>query len=138
MLSFPNPEEVVMFDIDDTLILWGKSGKLDASFIDPDSGAQESGKKHIEHIKRLIEHKEAGHTVIAWSGGGGAYARAAIDGLGLTKYVDLCMSKPMQYYDDYDAHAFMGRRSYIGNGGVNPVDGYLPIMNMVCDYSDKD
>lgn len=133
-------EEVVTFDIDDTLIIWGLRGEPDVSFIDPDHGTTESGIAHKEHVERVKRHFNEGHFVIAWSAGGGEYARRAIEALGLTDYVHISISKPMQYYDDLDAHMFMGRRTYLNDQPYftkGEDNSYKPRTDFVGEYSDK-
>lgn len=131
-------EDVVFFDIDDTLILWGKAEESNVSFIEPYSGFEEEGLRHDDHIERMKQHKALGHYIIAWSGGGGRYAEKAIEALGLSDYVDLCISKPMQYYDDMDAGDFMGRRSYLGQTGMRPNEMYRPRTELIGSWEDKD
>lgn len=130
-------ESVIFFDIDDTLILWGKN-KTDVSFIEPHSGCIESGIANKEHVQRLKDHYNAGHFIIAWSGGGAEYCKRAIEALGLTKYTHLSISKPMQYYDDLPAEEWMGRRSYIGETGIRAGQTMMARSEMIIDYEDKD
>ena len=132
-------KNIICWDVDDTLILWGKSQEPDTHLIDPDSGCVESGIAHKEHIQRLKDHKKAGHFNIVWSAGGWDWAAAAVDCLGIEKYVDLICDKPLQYYDDIDAHQFMGRRSFIGEKKkAHASDAmYQPRERMLENYVDK-
>lgn len=53
--------------------------------------------KHIELVKR---YKKRGYHVIVWSNNGFAWAKEAVEKLGLTESVDLIMSKPLKRIDD--------------------------------------
>ena len=129
-------ENVVCFDIDQTLVIWGAAEEdCNVSFICPHSRVLEHGVAHDEHVQRVKRHNKDGHFVIAWSAGGGEYAYNAIVALGLKDYVNLCLDKPMQYYDDIDAHEFMGRRTYL-EGGHKPGE-YKPRSDYCSDWSDR-
>lgn len=130
-------ESVVTFDVDETLILWSRSGKTDVEFICPHYGNIEAGHKHKEHVQRVKDHYKLGHFVIIWSAGGGEYARRATEALGLLEHSHLQISKPMQYYDDIDAHSFMGRRTFLGQVGMKGGDMYIPRTDMILDMEDK-
>jgi len=111
-------ENVVCFDVDDTLILWGRLLNNDeptTEMLCPYTGVTEKGQTHLEHVERIKQHKADGHFVIVWSQGGGEYAYNACVGLGILEYVDLCLDKPMQYYDDLDCSKWMGRSTYLGS-----------------------
>ena len=135
-------ENVVCFDVDQTLIIWGKGPEDCDTWMQCDStGVMEGGVAHKEHVEALKKHKKDGHFVIVWSAGGGQYARNACIGLGITEHVDLCLDKPMQYYDDIDCSKFMGRTTYLGNSimyGHRDHGPYQVRTDYVGDWSERD
>lgn len=133
----PIYENVVCFDVDDTLILWGRSGDYDLQMRCPYTGVIEGGVIHKQHVEMVKKHHNDGHFVIVWSGGGAPHAREAVERLHLSDYVDLIIEKPMQYYDDLDAHQFMHRRTYINTGTEPSTSLYTPKNNYVKDYSQR-
>lgn len=108
-----NPEHVICFDCDDTLVMWHKDIK-DVTVLDPyDEGYEVQLTKHNKHIKLLKDHKERGYFIIVWSAGGYAWARAVVTALQLEDYVDLVIAKPLKYVDDLQAHEILGNRLYL-------------------------
>lgn len=86
-------ENIVAFDIDDTIVLWDR--------LNPDAFIGEIPvKMHREHINEIKKFNARGQFVIVWSAGGVHWARRVIQQLELTKYVDLCMKKPSWAFDD--------------------------------------
>ena len=133
----PTHENVVCFDVDDTLVLWGRSGEYDFKMRCPYSGVVEGAIIHKQHVDMVKKHYNDGHFVIVWSGGGAPHAKEAIERLHLSNYVNLIIEKPMQYYDDLDAHYFMHRRTYL-NSGTEPIKGpYSPQDNYTQCYSER-
>jgi len=59
------------------------------------------------HIRAVIHRKDNGHPIIVWTGGGWEWGEAIVEALGLTKYVDVIMSKPCLYFDDLEVQEFM-------------------------------
>lgn len=107
-------EKLVFVDVDDTLILWNSTGKGHAiEFVDPYSNEIISVYKHDNNIRLLKEKYSRGYTVIVWSQGGYAHARAVVRALGLAKYVTLCMSKPTAYIDDKSVCEWMQNRVWL-------------------------
>ena len=101
--------QVVCFDVDDTLVIWGMADDPNAIEFENVCKNSEGNvfcsitehlvphKKHIEQIKK---HHEAKNLVIVWSGGGAEWAEEVVTKLGLKEYVDLCLSKPVAIYDN--------------------------------------
>lgn len=129
---------MVHFDVDDTLVMWGRSDASDLDavkfvcpagvcypdakkgvFSDLDQQAREVGgwteylKVHKKHIAQLKEHAIRGHKVVVWSAGGADWAEAVVKALGLERYVTLCMMKPMWAYDDKKPEEYMPKSQWI-------------------------
>lgn len=107
-----NPEHVVCFDCDDTLVMWGKKTN-DVYIKDPYTDSDILLKKHNKHIKLLQDYKARGYYVVVWSAGGYLWAKAVVEGLGLRDSVDHIMAKPVKYVDDLDATEILGTRVYL-------------------------
>lgn len=119
---------VVMFDVDDTIVKWdGESIRTEPTIqiTQPkvlhrtaDDELVEVGPytvtlvPHKVHIVKLKEHKKAGHTVIVWSAGGWDWAEAVIKTLRLEEYVDVVFNKPICIYDDLPPHEFLSRKYF--------------------------
>ena len=91
--QFISNENIVCFDVDDTLILWNRP---DSDLVLEDS-SYKVHKKHIESMKRFHAR---GHFVIVWSKGGAAWAKKCVELLRIEKYVNLVMAKPSWCFDD--------------------------------------
>jgi len=109
-------ESTIFFDVDQTLVLWGKIKKKHkvVAITCPHSGEQYYLRPHKGHIKILKDRKSRGSFITVWSAGGFAWAEAVVKALDLTQHVDLIMSKPHAYVDDKKAEEFMGERIYLG------------------------
>ncbi len=96
---------VVCFDVDDTLVMWGR--------VNPDLriGDQELtvNKRNVESLKR---HFARGHHIIVWSAGGHIWAETIVKALGLQDHVHQVMDKPRWYVDDLPADKWMDRYYY--------------------------
>lgn len=109
----------VYFDVDDTLVVWDDKYKLEdwsnvVGIPDPHSATKDMIflVPHIWHINYLKKSKQHGCTIVVWSAGGWDWAKAVVEALGLTEYVDAVMSKPARYVDDLGCKEFMGERIY--------------------------
>jgi hypothetical protein len=114
-------ERIVTFDVDDTLILWGDH-KDDPNAIpikDPYTDDVFYFLPHKKHIQLVSHFSNRGYYVIVWSAGGGLWANKVVDTLGIRKYVDDVMVKPLKYVDDLDCKEWMGNRIYIDPGVLN-------------------
>lgn len=114
MIVIPDKKNAVYFDVDDTLVLHDRHDLPDEDVLLIDVGDMVfSVHPHTKHIERLKEHKQSGDTVVVWSQGGSEWAEIVVNVLGLTEYVDVCLTKPHFYYDDLMAFQFMGNPTYI-------------------------
>jgi len=106
----PRNDNVVMIDVDETLIYWEKPIKgytgtpieLDCQY-----GNMEVYPNY-DLIKQIKRHYIRGHAVIVWSQGGAEWAEAVVKKLKLQKYVATVMCKPKWYIDDLDCSTWMG------------------------------
>jgi hypothetical protein len=118
------------FDVDDTLVKWNKATDEEKAKAVPFThpacrGVNADGDivdypawteylvPHKKHIEQMKAHKLRGHTVIVWSAGGWQWAETAVRTLGLDKYVDLILEKPLWFYDDLQAHEILGKRIFM-------------------------
>lgn len=106
VVSNPN---IVCFDVDETLVNWTWEPGKDTIVIKTSWNTEIEVSPNHTTISKLISHSLIGHYVIVWSQGGNEWARAVVDGLGLTRYVNVIATKPKWYYDDIPADHWMGR-----------------------------
>lgn len=111
-----NSEMNIYFDVDDTLVVWGKvkQGEKCVAITDPYDGSQYYLRPHVGHIKVLRDRKARGATIHVWSASGHKWAETVVRALGLEQYVDFVLSKPMMYVDDLQASDILGERLYLG------------------------
>ena len=111
-------DQVVCFDVDDTLILYDKPDSY------ADSDAISIGKlrvwPHRKHIETLRQFKARGQNVVVWSAGGKDWAAEVVYKLMLGDYVDLIMCKPKWYFDDLPAKEWLGKWCYHNELGQHP------------------
>jgi hypothetical protein len=100
------------FDVDHTLILYHQPEDTEGLIT---IGTQRL-LPHDNHIQEIKNFKASNWTVVVWSQGGGHWAAQVVTALGLKDYVDVCMTKPHIYYDDYPASEFL----------PIPIKRYLP------------
>ena len=115
-------ERVFCTDIDDTLVMWPENphdfNLLKKGYIEienPYTNGTVFLKPHKEHIKIVKHFHSRGYHIIAWSGGGGRWARAVVEALSLNEYIDEIMCKPIKYIDDEDVSEWFGSRIYVGD-----------------------
>lgn len=114
-------DHVVMFDCDDTLVMWLWGYELQEAIaegrtkqiMDSDGKMSNTIVPHIEHIELLKRYKGKGKFIVVWTASGYDWGKAVVKGLELDQYVDLIMTKPEKYVDDLHADEFM-ERVYIG------------------------
>jgi hypothetical protein len=124
MISKKN-RNVIVFDVDDTLILWDeKSRDLKAStdgrviIICPYDKLPYSFTVHDRHVAFLKREKAKGSFVIVWSRSDGSWAEAVCKALVLESYVDIAMSKPNKYVDDVtDVGLILGSHIFLDKDG---------------------
>lgn len=109
-------EMPIYFDVDETLIVWGKikRGQKVVAVTDPYGGSVNYVRPHLGHIKVLKDRHARGAFITVWSAGGYRWAEAVVKALGLTNHVHQIMSKPFMYVDDKEAHEILGERLYLG------------------------
>lgn len=112
-------EQVIMCDIDDTLIMWQKrkTGCAEVDVTCPHSGRKYTLPINFGNLKVLKDRKARGSTIIVWSAGGFAWAKAVVEAMKLQDHVDFIMSKPIGYIDDKSADKILGEHIYIPYGG---------------------
>jgi len=108
-------DQMVPYDCDDTLVMWGLEDKsknipIEDPYIKGLINYLTPNEKHIELLKK---HKARGMTIIVWSAGGVEWAEAVVKALKLQDYVDAVFSKPSRYVDDLPCTEWMGNRVYI-------------------------
>lgn len=97
-------DKIIFFDVDETLVQQHPGANLEIVC----NGYKTLVKAIPENVNRIHYHKARGQTIIVWSNSGYKWAQAVIEALGLTKEVDMVMSKPWGYYDDLDSSKWLG------------------------------
>jgi FMN phosphatase YigB (HAD superfamily) len=125
-----NKENVIFFDVDDTLVLWDEKHRAQGTFLvritDPYDNKTVWLTPHQPHIKLLKNHFARGTVIVVWSQGGFAWAEAVVKALGLEDYVHFVMSKPRAYVDDLPTTSWMTERIFIkpdSKWGTNTLPG---------------
>jgi histidinol phosphatase-like enzyme len=108
-------DKIIYIDCDDTLVLQDfKSEEHQRDLIAfNDFGKikwMPPNKKVVDDLKRYKKQK---YTIVVWSQQGGGWAKEVVTKLGLEKYVDLVISKPLVFIDDLPAFVFMSERQRI-------------------------
>lgn len=98
-------DKVIFFDVDETLVQEHPGASLEVVC----EGHKTLVKPLLENINRIHYHKARGQTIVVWSNSGYKWALAVVEALGLTKQVDLVISKPWCYYDDLDSSKWLGQ-----------------------------
>lgn len=115
-------ENVVCYDVDDTLVLWDDlfrqphqdiRGEHAVPFHDPNDNSTNYLIPHERHVSLLRKHHGRGLFVIVWSAAGVEWANSVIKTLGIEDCVDLVMTKPSKYVDDLPASEILGSRIYL-------------------------
>lgn len=71
-------------------------------------------KRREFNISLVIHHKEIrGYFILVWSANGNAWAENIVKTLGLENYVDLVLTKPLEYVDDKPVTEWMKNRIFI-------------------------
>lgn len=107
-----NNGNIVLYDVDDTLIMWERpktyqdNDSLLLMAYSGDIALVWPNKKEIESLKAA---KVRGHYVRVCSQGGQDWAEFVVKALGLENYVDSIECKPKWYHDDLPADSWMKR-----------------------------
>lgn len=106
-------EQIIGFDVDDTLILYKPIEDNDETVIviDPYDGVERKFVVHRPHIKLMTDRQARGCQIIVWSQGGPQWAKAVVDALGIDGVI--IMAKPFMIVDDLPATAWLSNRTYI-------------------------
>jgi predicted phosphatase len=111
------------FDVDDTLVIWGKPKTHPGSIQVDNYGQVESLVPHEAHVDFLKRQKARGFLIVAWSQRGGRWVKNVVKALGIEQYVDLAITKPLVYVDDLKAEEFMTNRVYFRDKKAEPEEG---------------
>jgi predicted phosphatase len=109
-------EAVSMFDVDETLVLTDLGDPFEfrtIKIINPYDSSTQVRRVHKAHVQLLKQMHGRGRMVGVWSGGGVQWVRAVVQALGLEKYVDVIMTKPIVFVDDMPVETWMNNRVYI-------------------------
>src|ERR1035438_2729143 len=104
-------------DCDETLVLWDEGYGQPSQH--PDAvelelyGNSYKLRPHKGHIELLKQFKSEGYIVIVWSAASQDWSEEVVRKLGLTEYVDHCLSKPTFYIDDKLPEQFLHRQCRI-------------------------
>lgn len=96
----------VFFDVDETLLIFEYPPDTVKDMLIEVAPAVYA-LPHSKHIDQMKKHWARGHLVYVWSAGGVAWAKQAVELLGLQPYVSHVMAKPSWFYDDKTANEFM-------------------------------
>jgi phosphoglycolate phosphatase-like HAD superfamily hydrolase len=107
--------QMVPFDVDDTLIMWhaedlSKAIQIDDPYI---KGCTYNLVPHEGHIQLMKKYKARGFTIVVWSAGGVDWAENVVKALKLEEFVDAVFTKPCRYVDDLKCSEWMGNQVYI-------------------------
>lgn len=116
-------ENVVLCDVDDTLVMWGKNyhkpGRGKVKVYDPYGKTNVYLKPHKRHIELLKTYKGRGIMVGVWTAAGYKWAQSVIKTLKIEKYVHFVMTKPTKYMDDLEnPKDILGSRVYLKPWGI--------------------
>jgi hypothetical protein len=97
----------VHVDVDDTIINWEPTPLCYEVMIN--NKLFYANMKVIDKMERL---KARGYYIIVWSAAGAQWANDVVTACGLTKTVDLCMSKPRFIIDDKPPGEWLERHGW--------------------------
>ena len=110
-------DNVVCFDVDDTLVMWSWESRFnEQSIVFDNFGYETRLLPHQKHIDLMKQFKARGHYVIVWSQGGYEWAASVVKTLQLESYVDEVKTKPKWVIDDLPPGAWL-TRSYMDLDG---------------------
>ena len=112
-------EHVYAFDVDDTLVMWGKwdePGPKKIRIVDPYDSSIVYLTPNTRHVKLLQQMHGRGRHILVWSQSGAKWAETVLAALGLTSFVHTILTKPSGYVDDLPVTAWMQNHIYLGAG----------------------
>lgn len=111
---------VLMVDVDDTLVraISDFDNDYGPDIQDPLTLACFGLETFESNIKYMQRAKLKGYTVIVWSKQGVEWAEAVVKTLHLENFVDMIISKPVEYMDDKEEGSLLGKRIYFPLGHV--------------------
>lgn len=120
-------DNLIFFDVDDTLVMWGDSDNPDAIEIkDPYYDKVEKLVPNQAHLKLLKRASGRGRGIVVWSHGGSLWAATVVKALGIEKFVNLVMTKPEYYVDDVPITEWPFIHLYLEHGyGKGMVEGAI-------------
>lgn len=117
---------MVCFDVDDTLVMWDIPESHDhEAFMFDSFGYPTRLLPHLKHVELLKQFKVRGHLVVVWSQGGHEWAAAVVKKLGIEEYVDMVMTKPKWIVDDLPPSAWTSR-TYLDLEGKRLTSAFVP------------
>lgn len=112
-------DNLVMFDVDDTLIKWsdlyGQPHGKAIPIVDPNDNSTNYLTPHLKHISLVRKYKGRGMFVVVWSAAGFKWAEAVVKALNLEDCVSLICSKPTKFVDDLPAQEILGTRVFLSD-----------------------
>jgi len=119
VLNLKSPRnQIVYFDVDDTLIIWIENTHPDAeeAIVINDSAGSTLTLPIKENIEKLKAHFALGDTIVVWTQGGAEWAEAVVKAYGLESFVHLCLGKPELAYDDLAPNEWMLEKWVLAEG----------------------
>jgi hypothetical protein len=115
MKQLKNDQNVIMFDVDDTLVMWNYQPNVESIIVEcPYSGKDIELWPHKRHIDFLEREYCKGNSVVVWSRSGQMWAESIVNKLGIANHIELIMCKPVKYVDDKDdKESIIGMRVYL-------------------------
>lgn len=108
MYTKNNNGNIVLYDVDDTLIMWERFDGARPLLLEY-NGYQSVVYPNYREINSLRDAKIRGHYVRVASQGGQDWAELVVKALHLERYVDSIECKPKWYHDDLPADTWMKR-----------------------------
>lgn len=109
-------ENILVVDVDGTLILPYDKGKPQGRIIDVYDAVTKRNIRMCEHgpnVRLLKEESHRGSHIVVWSRGGYEWASNAVRALDLVTYVDQVMTKPLTYIDDLPVDDWLRYRIFL-------------------------
>lgn len=107
-------DDIRPFDVDGTLIVDKDKSTDIVRVYDPLTKKNITFGINKAMVRLLKEEHHRGNAVIVWSRSGYEWAKNVVIALGLEKYVNTVMSKPLVYFDDMPVKKWLKDRVFIG------------------------